>query len=52
MAAGRPQEAAETLALAIRLDGRMPTAHSYLAQIFDGFGQEAMAMAGYKPRSR
>jgi tetratricopeptide (TPR) repeat protein len=48
MAAGRPQEAAETLALAIRLDGRMPTAHSYLAQIFDGFGQEAMAMAGYK----
>ena len=48
MATGRLQEAAETLALAIRLDGRMPTAHYYLAQIFDGFGQEAMAMAGYK----
>ncbi len=48
MAAGRLQEAAETLALAIRLDGRMPTAHYYLAQIFDGFGQEAMAIAGYK----
>jgi tetratricopeptide (TPR) repeat protein len=48
MAAGRPQEAAETLAGAIRLDGRMPTAHYYLAQIFDGFGQEAMAMTGYK----
>jgi tetratricopeptide (TPR) repeat protein len=48
MATGRPQEAAETLANAIRLDGRMPDAHYYLAQIFDGFGQEAMAMAGYK----
>jgi tetratricopeptide (TPR) repeat protein len=48
MATGRPQEAAETLAVAIRLDGRMPTAHYYLAQIFDGFGQETMAMAGYK----
>ena len=48
MAAGRLQEAVETLALAIRLDARMPTAHFYLAQIFDGFGQEAMAIAGYK----
>src|SRR5262249_12585003 len=48
MAAGRPQEAAETLAVAIGLDGGMPTAHYYLAQIFDGFGQEAMAIAGYK----
>ena len=48
MAMGRLQEAAQTLALAIRLDGRMPTAHYCLAQIFDGFGQEAMAMAGYK----
>jgi tetratricopeptide (TPR) repeat protein len=48
MVTGRLEEAAETLARAIRLDGRMPTAHYYLAQIFDGFGQEAMAMAGYK----
>jgi tetratricopeptide (TPR) repeat protein len=48
MATGRLQEAAETLALAIRLDGRMPTAHYYLGQIFDGFGQEAMAIAGYQ----
>jgi tetratricopeptide (TPR) repeat protein len=48
MATGRLQEAAETLALAIRLDGRMPTAHYYLALVFDGFGQEEMAMAGYK----
>jgi tetratricopeptide (TPR) repeat protein len=46
--AGRPQEAAEALATAIRLDGRMPAAHFYLAQIFDGFGQEEMAMAGFK----
>jgi predicted Zn-dependent protease len=42
MATGRLQEAAETFALAIRLDGRIPAAHYYLAQIFDGFGQEAM----------
>jgi tetratricopeptide (TPR) repeat protein len=48
MAAAQPQQAAETLALAIRLDGRMPNAHFYLAQIFDGFGQEAMALTGYK----
>jgi tetratricopeptide (TPR) repeat protein len=48
MIAGRPQEAAEALATAIRLDGRMPAAHFYLAQIFDGFGQEDMAMSGYK----
>ena len=48
MAAGRPQEAAEALANAIRLDARMPAGHFYLAQIFDGFGQEEMAMAGYK----
>lgn len=48
MVTGRPQESAEALSLAIRLDGRMPTAHYYLAQIFDGFGQEAMAIAGYK----
>ena len=48
MAVDRPQEAAETFANVIRLDGRMPAAHFYLAQIFDGFGQEEMAMAGYK----
>jgi tetratricopeptide (TPR) repeat protein len=48
MTTGRTHEAAECFALAIRLNGRMPTAHHYLAQIFDGFGQEAMAMAGYK----